>query len=58
MPKTIVNCRNQTDWVLIMMKIKYNNYMIDRIDVVYTENKIELLWSIEWGTVYDENQKR
>ena len=31
--------------------------MIDLIDVVYIENKTELLWSIEWGTVYDENQK-
>ena len=32
--------------------------MTDCIGALYAENKIELLWSIEWGAIYDENNTR
>ena len=32
--------------------------MIDRTDSVFAQNEIELLWSMEIGTVYYENQIR
>lgn len=38
-----------------MMKIRWDNDMTDRTSVVYAENDIELLWSIGYGVVYDEN---
>ena len=30
--------------------------MLNRIDVVYAENKVEFPWLISPGMVYDENQ--
>ena len=38
------------------MKTKQDNDVIDRIDVVYVENKTELSWPIGPSTVCDENQ--
>ena len=37
------------------MKTKQDNRLIDHTGVVYTENEIELSWSIEAGALYDEN---
>ena len=34
---------------------QYND-MIDRISTLYVENKTEILWLIQWGTVYEEDQ--
>ena len=37
------------------MKRRKDNDVIDRIDLLYVENDIELSWSIWEGTVYDED---
>ena len=37
------------------MKTRKDNYMMNCSDVIYTKNKIELLWSIELNSVYDKN---
>ena len=42
MLKTIVTYRDQSDQVSIVMKIRQDNYVIDRIDEVYVKNEIEL----------------
>ena len=34
-----------------MMKTKHDNDIIDRIGVIYVENKAKLSWSIEQGAV-------
>ena len=42
MPKTILNYHDRSDQVLIVMKTKQDNVMIDRTSVGYDENNIEL----------------
>ena len=37
------------------MKTLQENDVIDRIDVIYAKNEIELSWSIGLGTVCDKN---
>ena len=56
MLKTIVTYRDQSDQVSIVMKIRQDNYVIDRIDEVYVKNEIELSWSIKPNLVYNKNQ--
>ena len=56
MLKTIVTYRDQSDQVSIVMKIRQDNYVIDRIDEVYVKNEIELSWSIKPSLVYNKNQ--
>ena len=51
----ILKCHDQLDRVPTVMKTKYNNYVIDRIDGVYVENKTELPWLIKLGVVYGGN---
>ena len=38
-----------------MMKRRKDNDVIDRIDLLYVENDIELSWSIWQGMIYDED---
>ena len=52
MLKTILNYHDRLDRVLTLTKTKYENYASDRIDVVYTENEIDLLWLIRPNMVY------
>lgn len=37
------------------MKRRKDNDVIDRIDLLYVENDIELSWSIWQGMIYDED---
>lgn len=37
------------------MKTRQNNDVTDHIDLVYIETRIELLWPIWLGAIYDEN---
>ena len=39
------------------MKTKQVNDLTDHVGAFYTENDIELSWSIESGTVSDENHR-
>ena len=55
MPKTILNCRDRLNWVSIVTKTKYDNYVIDRIEVVYAKNETKLLQPIKPGPVYVKN---
>ena len=54
-PNTIINFRQQSKWVLTTTKTIWGNDLINHIDVVYTENKIEIAWLNEPGTVWYEN---
>ena len=50
---------NYQDWlnnVWCMSKMRQYNDVIDRISMLYIENKTEILWLIQWGTVYEEDQ--
>lgn len=38
------------------MKIGEDNHIIEQTSAVYIENDIKLLWPIESGFIYDENQ--
>ena len=38
-----------------MMKTRYDNDVIDHIDVVFAKNETELPWSIGSSPVFDEN---
>ena len=40
------------------MKTRQDNYVIDHINAVYAENKIEQLWQIRPCLIYDVNQIR
>ena len=42
MMKTMLNFCDWLDWVLIVMKTRYDNYMTNRTDVVHIENETEL----------------
>ena len=55
MSKTILNYRDRLDQVSTVTKTRYENYVIDCIDMVYAKNKTDLSWSVEQGTIYDEN---
>ena len=39
-----------------IMKMKQDNDVTNHTGVVYTKNKFKLLWFIELGVLYDENQ--
>lgn len=39
-----------------MMKTRHENDVTDHTGAVHTENDIKLLWLIESGADYDENQ--
>ena len=48
------------DWsdpkCFFFIKTKHDNYMADRIDMIYAKNDFELSWSIWPGAICHENQ--
>ena len=54
--KIILNCRDRPNWVRYVIKIRYDNDIIDHISLVYAKMEIELLGPIWSGGVYDESQ--
>ena len=50
-----LNCREWSDQVWFVTKTRKDNDVIDRTDVVYIQNKIELSGPIWLGAVCDEN---
>lgn len=53
MSKTKLSCHDRLDQVRSMMKRRQENEMTERTGVIYIENEIEKLWSIELGTICD-----
>lgn len=59
MSKPKVSYRDISNGVKSVMIIRHdNNNMIDRIGVVYVENKMEQSWSTMTGIICDENQTK
>ena len=56
MLKMILNFCDQLDRLLIMMKIRYDNYVTNRIDAIYAEYETKLLSPIWPSSDCDENQ--
>ena len=56
MPKSKLNYKDLFDRVQSVMKTRQDNNMIDRTDVVYAKNEIDLSWLVRLGAVYNENQ--
>ena len=50
----ILNYQDQSDNVSSMTKTRQNNNVINCTYPLYIENEIELSWSIQYSTVYDE----
>lgn len=46
--------RDQSNWLLSVMKARQDNDVTNCICVIYTEKDIELLSLIGQGTIYDE----
>ena len=53
-----LNYRDLSNQVQFVMKTKQDNGVANHIGATYIENKIDLLWPIRSGTVYDENKIR
>ena len=56
MPKMILNFCDRLDRLLIVMKIRYDNYMTDCIDAIYAEYETKLSSPIWPSSDCDENQ--
>ena len=54
--KKKLSCRNQSNWVWSVIKIKQDNDVINHIGLVYVKNDIELLGPIGPGAVNDETK--
>ena len=52
----ILNFRDWLDRLLIVPKTRYDNYVTDHIDMIYSEYETKLLWLIWSSLVYYENQ--
>lgn len=49
--KTLLNCRDISEWVRSMTKTRYENDVIDCIGVVNAKTEIELLKPFEPGAI-------
>ena len=49
MLKTKLSFHDWSDWVCSIIKTRKNNNVNDHKDMIYVENDIEVLWSIELG---------
>ena len=54
--KTKLSCHDKSYQVWYRTKTKHDNNMTDHIGLVYVENKIELLWLIWQGVIWERNQ--
>lgn len=52
--KMKLSYRDQSNWLLSVMKARQDNDVTNCIGVIYTEKDIELLSLIRQGTIYDE----
>lgn len=55
--KTILSCRDRSNQVCSMTKIRQDNNVTYRIGLVYTENDIELFRPIGLGVVCDKTKQ-
>ena len=53
----ILNYYDRSNWVSIVTKTRYENYVTYRIDALYVKNETELSWPIRSGMVYHETRE-
>lgn len=58
MPKSKLNCHDQSDRMRSIMKDKQDNDVIDHIGVIFVEYDTELSSLIGWCVVNDKNKTR